>query len=104
MTGRGQLLAELERVARNCVQLLRMARPEHYGWRPKASMRTLAELANHMAQIPLVDLRIITAAKEEEVQAYERELWAEGGEAWAGLLREGNEQVRRHMEALCVDD
>jgi uncharacterized damage-inducible protein DinB len=103
MTGRGLLLAELERIARNCCQILRLARPDDYQFSPGRGMRTLFECCNHLAQIPLVDLRILRGAKQDEVRELEESLNREDVEAWCELLREGNSEVRRFMETLTFD-
>lgn len=103
MTGRGMLLAELERMARNCCMLGRLVEARHLEWRPQPNMRSLIELANHLAQIPLVDLRILSGAKQEEVHELEDSLWRDNPEAWCTLLREGYTEVRQYMEALSFD-
>lgn len=103
MTGRGLLLNELERIARSCCRLGRLVEPGDMEFRPQPGMRTLAELGNHMAQSPLIDLRIISGAKQDEVQEFEDTLWRDEPAAWCELLREGLEQVRRYMETLSFD-
>jgi uncharacterized damage-inducible protein DinB len=103
MTGRGLLLAELERIARSCCHIIRLAEPQHFDFAPQRNMRTLHELANHLAQIPLVDLRILGGAKQDEVQELEENLRREDAEAWCALLREGYSEVRRYMESLTFD-
>jgi uncharacterized damage-inducible protein DinB len=103
MTGRGLLLAELERIARSCCHIARMARPEDYDFAPLQNMRTLFELANHLAQAPLVDLRIMSGAKQEEIRELEENLTRDDAEGWCALLREGFSEVRRYMENLSFD-
>jgi len=103
MTGRGLLLAELERIARSCCHIARLARPDDYEFAPVRGMRTLFELSNHLAQIPLVDLRILSGAKQEEIRELEESLTRENVEGWCELLREGYSEVRRYMENLTFD-
>jgi uncharacterized damage-inducible protein DinB len=104
MTGRGLLLAELERVARNCCTLLRTVNPDDFGFQPQDNMRKLIEVANCLAQIPLVDLRIISGAKEKEIQDFEAELWSEDAEDWCAMLREGYAESRQYFETLTFDN
>ena len=103
MTGRGLLLAELERIARSCCHILRQAAPEHYDFAPVRGMRTLHELSNHLAQIPLVDLRILRSSKQDEVRELEESLLREDADGWCALLREGYSEVRQYMENLSFD-
>ncbi len=104
MTGRGLLLDELDRIVANCCRFLELAKPEQHDWRPQEGMRTLIELANHLAQIPSVDLRIIKGDTEQQVEDYERELTRDSGRALCGVMREGARDVRRFMEGLGFDD
>lgn len=103
MTGRGLLLAELARIARSCCRLGRLTRPDDLEFRPKPGMRSLLELGNLMGSAPLVDLRILSGAKQDEVREYEDGLWRDAPEDWCDLLRDGYEQVRRYMEQLSFD-
>jgi uncharacterized damage-inducible protein DinB len=43
-------------------------------WRPRENMRTLLELANHLAQIPALDLAILQGSSEPAVRAMESTL------------------------------
>jgi uncharacterized damage-inducible protein DinB len=69
-------------------------------WRPVESMRTLLEVANHLAQIPSVDLAILTGTLHAEVQELERALFktnpAELGTLWEG----GLEKLEQFYSAL----
>ena len=104
MTGRGLLLDELDRIVANCCRFLELVRPEQHDWRPQDGMRSLIELANHLAQIPSIDLRIIKGDSEQQVQEYERELTRDNDRALGGVMREGARDVRRFMEGLSFDD
>lgn len=45
--------------------------PDLTGWRPRDNMRTTMELANHVAQLPHVDLMILRGAAEADVRGLE---------------------------------
>jgi uncharacterized damage-inducible protein DinB len=103
MSGRGLLLSELEKITANAKRLLALARPEHYGWRPQEGMRTLAELANHLAQVPAVDYRLLRGDTEEQVAALEQELKRDDAEGWCAVLQEGAAQLLQYYERLTLD-
>ena len=103
MTGRGLLLNELEKITANAKRLLALARPEHHDWRPQEGMRTLAELANHLAQVPAVDYRLLRGDTEEQVAALEQELKRDDAEGWCGVLQEGAAQLLQYYERLTLD-
>jgi uncharacterized damage-inducible protein DinB len=104
MTIRGLLFSELERLAANCRRLLALPRAEHLDWRPAANMRSLAELANHLAQIPAVDLQILKGAPEEQIGTLEQELLRSEPAAWVEVMGQGLTDLLRYMEKLSVDN
>jgi uncharacterized damage-inducible protein DinB len=104
MTGRGLLLNELERVSANACRLFALIKPEHLGYRPREGMRSLAELANHLAQIPSVDMRLMRGDEEGAVIALEQQLLRETPDDWAALLKEGTAEMARFIERLTQSD
>lgn len=104
MTGRGLLLDELEWISGNCCRLLGMAKPEHKDWRPQEGVRTLSELANHLAQIPSVDLRIMKGDSEQEIKDLELKLKRDKPQEWCEEMRNGVTTLRHFMETLSLDD
>jgi uncharacterized damage-inducible protein DinB len=105
------LLTELEFICRNCARLCGLIEPGDYRFRPAGAegvdlgkMRNTLELANHLAQLPSIDLAIIRAVGEEDVQRLERELWREDAQALKGILREGYEELHRFMEKLTISE
>ena len=104
MTGRGLLLHELEWITGNCCRLVEQIRLEDLEWRPAEGLRSVGELANHLAQIPSVDLRIMKGDSQEAVQELEDNLWRERPRAWCGVMREGNRDLCRFMERLSMDE
>ena len=104
MTGRALLLSELERIAANVSRMLALIKPEHYGYRPQDNLRTLLELANHLAQIPAIDLRILRGDKEPEIVRCESELRRESSSELRDVLREGVRDMANYFEHLSFDD
>jgi uncharacterized damage-inducible protein DinB len=106
MTTRSLLLSELAFIVRNCERLLGMLKPEHGDYRPPAAdgvrIRSLLELANHIAQIPQVDMAIMRGLSEEEVGKLERDLWSREPKDLARLMREGLTELNRYMEQLSM--
>jgi uncharacterized damage-inducible protein DinB len=105
MTGRGQLLAELEWICRNTGRLLDMVRPEHMDWRPQGNMRTFGELGDHLSQIPMVDFLIMRGTSQEEVNREEEKLMAAARSAglprgWSSVLADGCKELYRFMEKM----
>jgi len=104
MTGRLQLLEELRKITENCCRLLSLAREEHLDYRPQEGMRSLRELANHLAQVPAVDLTILKGATEKEVQEAERSLDRSDPAGWQEVLRDGQKELYRYIERLSLDE
>ena len=104
MTGRMLLLDELERIVRNCCRMFGMLRDEHLGFSPGENMRSLRELANHLSQVPAVDLAILRGGKQEEIQALERAKDAGSGKDWAETMELGRSELHRYMERLTLDE
>jgi uncharacterized damage-inducible protein DinB len=105
MTGRGQLLRELEWISKNAARILTIPRAADLDFRPREDMRTLRELGHHLAQIPSVDMAIMRGLKEEEVTAEEDKLAARAEteglpNGWRSVLRDGSKDLARFMEQL----
>jgi uncharacterized damage-inducible protein DinB len=56
-------------------RLFSLIPPGNKDWSPGKKMRTLIEVANHLAQIPSIDLTILQGSSETEVQEMERTLF-----------------------------
>ena len=104
MTGRGLLLNELDWIVANCCRLFELVKKENLDWRPRDDMRKLKELANHLAQIPAVDLRIIKGDGEMDVEKFEESLNGDTAGDWCSAMKEGASNLRRFMELLSFDD
>jgi len=104
MTGRGLLLDELEWITGNCCRLFGMVKPEHLDWLPQEGMRSLCDVANHLAQIPSVDLRIMKGDGEQEIKELERSLMHREPREWSEEMRSGVTALRHFMETLSFDE
>jgi uncharacterized damage-inducible protein DinB len=104
MTGRGLMLGELERITANIRRLFALIQPEHYNWRPREGMRSLAALANHLAQIPSVDYSLLRGSTEEQIVALETELTRDNAEGWREVLTAGAAELARYIEHLTHDE
>ena len=69
---------------------------------PKKGMRTLRELANHLAQIPLLDPAMYAReiADVEQARAREKELFREDIDGILAVLDEGVQAVKRRFTGM----
>lgn len=104
MTGRMLLLEELKKITENCCRLMSLAKEVHLDYRPQDGMRSLAELANHLAQVPAIDLTILKGTPEKEVQEAERALNRPDPAGWCEVMREGERELYRYIERLSLDE
>lgn len=103
MTGRMQLLDELGWITANCCRMLEEIPEDAYSFCPQEGMRSLAQLANHLAQVPAVDLAIMQGGKEKEIQDLEASLSRSNPADWVALMREGKDSLYRYMDHLSLD-
>lgn len=68
------LLKALTQLNGSLEELFAQIQPEHLEWRPRENMRSVLELANHLAQVPGIDLTILQGATQQEVRALEASL------------------------------
>jgi uncharacterized damage-inducible protein DinB len=71
MMNQETLLKVLTQLNGSMEELFAQIQPEHTEWRPRENMRSMLELANHLAQVPTVDLKIMQQGTEQEVRALE---------------------------------
>lgn len=70
------------------------------GFRPRDNMRTVLELANHLAQIPAIDLAILQSATEPEIRALEAKLQTNDPEALFQVWSDGVAAVKAHFSTM----
>lgn len=97
------LLTELQNVGRSVERLLGLMPVDRLDWRPRENMRTLLELANHLAQIPAVDLAILQASSQETVRGLEARLSRAEPAEIAVVWRGGVEAVEAFFRPLTAE-
>lgn len=97
------LLTELHNVGRSVEKLIGLMPAEQLDWRPRENMRTLLELANHLAQVPSVDLKILQGAAQPEVQALEASLCQHSPDEIISVWRNGVSAVESFFRPLSAD-
>lgn len=94
------LLKTLAQLNGSLEELFTQIQPEHREWRPRENMRTVMELANHLAQIPAVDLCILRQATQEEVRTLETSLTRSNPSDLIPVWRSGVEAVAQFYGGL----
>lgn len=89
------LFIELQYLRRSLVKYFSILPPRSEDWRPRENMRSVWELANHLAQIPVIDTLITREATEQEVMAMEAALKADTAER---LLAVWDQGIKAAME------
>ncbi|WP_124728288.1 DinB family protein [Staphylospora marina] len=98
------LFHELELLIRTSGKLLSMIRPEHWEQKPHDALRPIGELANHLAQIPAVDLAILREADEITVRRLEADLTRQSGEELVKVMNEGWAALKDYMSSLTEEE
>jgi uncharacterized damage-inducible protein DinB len=99
-TLRDLLLEEMELLVRTTKQLLARVKPEHWEFRPHESMRTLEEVATHLAQIPAIDLAILQEQDEVAVRILEKELTPDDPSRLPEVMEDGFSRLKAYMVSL----
>ncbi|MDF2921594.1 MAG: damage-inducible protein DinB [Paenibacillaceae bacterium] len=98
------LFEELELIVRTTANLLAKVKPDDLEFRPQPNMRTLRELAEHLAAVPAVDLLILQEHPAGEVRTLEGR-FAETAFAMLGAsMADGLGALRQYMSSLTEDD
>jgi len=100
------LFEELELIVKTSAKLMGKIKEEHWEHRPAANMRTLLELAQHLAGVPSVDLLILREKSREEVRELEHRIEDDGSDsdkltAW---MASGLKDLKAYMEGLSDED
>jgi uncharacterized damage-inducible protein DinB len=94
------LLKALTQLNGSIEELFAQIQADQVDWRPRENMRTMLELANHLAQVPSVDLAIIRRATEEEARALEASLHRRHPAELIHVWRSGIGAVTEFYEGL----
>ncbi len=99
------LYEEMELIVRTSVNLLSKIKQEDLNFRPRENMRSLRELAEHLAAIPAVDLIILQQKTEDEVRTLEAVYAAEEKvDALSARMQDGVKALRDYMDSLTDDE
>jgi uncharacterized damage-inducible protein DinB len=98
------LLEEFYTVVRTTSNLLKKADQSVYDFRPADNMRTFLELANHLVQIPHVDLAILQEKSEKEIRELEKKLSAQNVAELTHVLEEGYHLLKSYFLSLSEED
>lgn len=98
------LFEELELIVRTTTNLLAKVKPEDVAFRPQPDMRTLRELAEHLAAIPEVDLLILQEHTAEEVRILEQRFTETEFSKLGAAMAEGLKPLRQYMNTLTEED
>lgn len=98
------LFSEWDVAVRTISNLLTKVQEKDWDYRPRENMRTLLELANHLVQIPAVDLAIGKEKNEQEIRHLENELQAGSAEELIKVLRNGYQDFKAYYESLSETD
>jgi uncharacterized damage-inducible protein DinB len=98
------LLEEFYTVVRTTNNLLKKADPSVYDFRPADNMRSFLELANHLVQIPHIDLAILQEKSEQDIRELEKKLSAENVAELTHVLDEGYHLLRSYFLSLSEED
>jgi len=99
------LYDELQLIVRTSTALLRRIRPEEWSYKPVPQMRTLGELAQHLALVPATDLLILKEEREGVIRELEGEYAnVTDADKLAAVLEQGVTDLKAYMDALSEDD
>lgn len=102
---RNELLAELETGIRSMEGLLRKVQVKDWEYRPADNMRTLKELAKHIASIPEVDLNLWQEKDENTIQKLEAKYdQLESSAAMIEAMNNGYADYKTFMMSLSDQD
>lgn len=96
------LLNMLEHESNQTKFVLAAAKTANLKFTPKEELRSLIDVANHVAQIPLIDLKFYSMEFKtfEEVQAMEKELRKESIDELLKVYDQGIEKIKEFISKL----
>ena len=86
---REDLFHQLRVVSQSVVGLFRLCPVNRLDFRPAARMRSLLDLGNHFASVPLVDLAALQGSPRHVVEAIEETLHGAGPQDWTDIFERG---------------
>ncbi|MFX1560414.1 MAG: hypothetical protein ACFFBL_07485 [Promethearchaeota archaeon] len=100
------LMDSFKHEARQARVVIDKARIANYDFVPSKGMRTLKELVNHLAQIPLMDPAVYSSEldSEEAFKKRERDLYREDIDSALEVYDEGTESVMKRFSKMSEED
>ena len=98
------LFSEWDVAVRTISNLLMKVQDKDWDYRPRENMRTLLELANHLVQIPAVDLAIGQEKNEQEVRNLENKLRSGSAAELIDVLNNGYQDFKSYYDSLSDTD
>ncbi|MBS4174609.1 DinB family protein [Bacillus sp. FJAT-49736] len=98
------LFSEWDVAVRTISNLLTKVQEKDWDYRPQKNMRTLLELANHLVQIPTVDLAIGQEKKEQEIRDLENKLQSGNANGLTEVLKNGYKDFKVYYDSLSEND
>lgn len=98
------LMKTLTQLNGSLEELFAQIQPDQLDWRPRENMRTVMELANHVAQVPSVDLAILQGGTEAEVRALEGSLRRSSPAELVHVWRSGLGAVAEYYGTLTPEE
>lgn len=101
---RDLLLSELYIAVRTTKELLKKVSEEDFSYQPTEKMRTLLEQANHLVQIPFVDIAIGQEKTEAEIRQLEKDLYSTDVIKLGDVMERGFHELKAYYESLSEED
>jgi uncharacterized damage-inducible protein DinB len=101
---RDELLHQLNQVGQSVEGLFRLCPIDHLEFTPAKGMRSLLELGNHFAALPLVDLAILQGNPKQVTDTIEDALHGAGPEEWVEIFGRGIRAVAEYFEGLSGEE
>jgi len=101
---RDDLIHQLVRVGHSVEGLFRLCPIERLEFVPAEGMRSLLDLGNHFAALPLVDLAILQGNPRQVTDTIEDALHGAGPEEWVEIFERGVRAVGEYFEGLSDEE
>lgn len=94
------LIQQLRGVTQSALEIFRLCPRHRLEFRPAQGMRSLIELCDHFAALPLVDLAILQGNPAQVADAIEETLHGTGPEDWSDIFKRGAVAVEEYFENM----
>lgn len=101
---RSQLLHQLSAVTQSVSDLYRLTPIHKLDYRPAPGVRSLLELGNHFAAVPLVDLAILQGSPHQVTETIEDTLHGAGPVDWIEIFERGTRAVAEYFERMTEEE